>query len=281
MDESIKVREFSLGDIKDALRLTRAEGWTSGIKEYYHTLSVNPDGCFALAKENQFIGGITTYIYTQSAWVGNFIVSPEYRNQGFGGQLLGQALKYLHERDLATIYLTAAPKAVNLYKRHGFQEVCIINRWRKDIQPGDSQLDGLAAKKSTLERIVDFDQHCWNEDRSLLISSLWSRRSSLEHKKPYGFLMYSKVNKYKVIGPWEVAGNDIMVAEKLLNGVYASAKKKEAVLLDVPILNRAASSLLFHHGFNIAGSSTFMFYGKRSVINFEDIFSLGSLGSIG
>lgn len=281
MLEHPQVRNLLIGDIKSILQLTRDEGWICDVKELFHILRANPHGSFALVRGDCLIGCLTTVIYQRTAWIGNFIVAPDCRKSGWGSLLFQQAVDYLNGEKMSTIYLTASPKAIKIYKKFDFQEITLINRWEKVLWPVETDGKELTAKSSTLARIISFDQQCWQDDRSTLIGSIWSRRNCFEHRTPYGFIMFSRVNKYKMIGPWEVAGNDIIIAEKLLKGVYSLIRKKEMIVLDVPAVNLNASTLLAYHGFNIKDTTTLMYYGSKPHVNMEGIFALGSLGSIG
>ena len=55
------------------------------------------------------------------AWLANVKVYPLFRRQGWGNQLIKQALKLAHENGFEKLQLAAAPGwRVDWYKRHGF-----------------------------------------------------------------------------------------------------------------------------------------------------------------
>ena len=55
------------------------------------------------------------------AWLANVKVHPIFRGQGYGNQLIKQALKLARERGYAKMQLAAAPGwRVDWYKRRGF-----------------------------------------------------------------------------------------------------------------------------------------------------------------
>lgn len=281
MEDNMEIRNFQIGDISDALHLCRKEGWISGIKEFFHILTINPNGSFVLARDNRAVGFITTYTYGLSAWIGNFVVAPSFRGMGYGTLLFENALNYLKSENVLTIYLTADSGAVYMYKKYGFQEICLINRWQRNVLKLKTEITGMKAGKHTLNRIINFDRRLWQEDRTSLIKKFWSPRNCFENRNGYGFIIFNKVEKYRVIGPWEVAGKDIYVAEKLLKGVFNMVGKKETLILDVPKVNMLSTALLTHHGFNIKGTTTLMYKGFLPDINFDEILAMGSLGSIG
>lgn len=279
MADNIQIRNFQIGDIGPALQLAGREGWITGIREFFHILSVDPEGSFILSEDNNMIGCITTYSYPSSAWIGNFIVAPEYRKMGHGTLLFQKALNYLQNKP--TVFLNASPMAIGIYKKYGFQEIGLINRWQKDTPSLKGEISGMKAGRHTLDHIIDFDRQLWQDDRTTLLSKFWSGRNCFEHRRPYGYILFGKVGKFRVIGPWGMAGKDIAVAEKLLKGVFNMVGKKETLVLDVPKANMAATALLTYHGFNIKGTSTLMYKGVLPNIDLEGIFALGSLGSIG
>lgn len=279
MEDNMQIRNFQIGDIGPALQLAGREGWITGIREFFHILSVDPAGSFILSGDNGLIACITTYSYPRSAWIGNFIVAPEYRKMGYGTLLFERALNYL--QNVPTVFLTASPMAIGIYKKYGFQEICLVNRWQKDTPAIKGEISGMKAGRHTLDHIIEFDRQLWQDDRTSLLSRFWSGRNCFEHRSPYGYIIFGKVGKYRVIGPWEVAGKDITVAEKLLKGVFNMVGKKETLVLDVPKANMVATTLLTHHGFNIKGTTTLMYKGILPDINFDGILAMGSLGSIG
>lgn len=282
MGDCLRVRNLSFDDVSDVVFLTEKEGWVSGEEEFLHLISVNSRGCFALVQGNKLIGVITTYVYKWSGWIGNFIVASPYRNQGLGRKLLERALDYLlGEKRVRTVYLTAAPKAISLYKRYGFREIGHINRWRKTVIPGEGKITEEISASTTWKRIIMLDRKKWHDDRSIYIKELWPRAICFEHEKPYGFIMATRIKRYTVIGPWEVEVEDILVAEKMLKGIYATVRKTQPVVLDTPAANEVVSALLAHHGFTRVGQTALMCYGAVPAVDFNGIYALASMGSLG
>ncbi|MFQ6057161.1 MAG: GNAT family N-acetyltransferase [Methanosarcinales archaeon] len=117
-------------DLDCILKLANKEGWYSDLSEFQLFLKNNPEGCFVLINDEKVIGGIMSFCHSDSAWIGNFIIDAKYRGKGLGTSILTCTLDYLDkQKNIKTIYLNAAQKAIQLYKRFGFMEITPVYRW--------------------------------------------------------------------------------------------------------------------------------------------------------
>ncbi|GBE55674.1 MAG TPA: GNAT family N-acetyltransferase [Euryarchaeota archaeon] len=265
-------------DITELLEFANKEGWVSDAQEYEFLLGNNPEGCFTLEFGGEVAGGITTILYNHSAWIGNFIVREELRNRGFGTELFIKALNFLEMR-VRTIYLTASPRATSLYTRSGFSQIMRINRWRYRGENTRKMEDYISTPSDTKEALT-MDNLSWKDDRSVLLEYNFNKSRIFLNRLPDGFLVIIRIAGVDIIAPWEVREGNHKTAESLLSDAMYFIENR-SVMLDVPENNHYAENLLKEYGFYISGHTWFMVKGKLPGINFDNIFAMASLGSIG
>ncbi|MCK4851728.1 MAG: GNAT family N-acetyltransferase [Candidatus Omnitrophica bacterium] len=276
----MRIRHMVESDLPAVLRMASGEGWVSDITEFRIFIEFNPFGCFICAMDGRILGSIMTFCHAESAWVGNFIVSKEYRGRGIGRRLLSQAIEYLDKKK-KQIYVNAADDARKLYKKFDFKDVISVDRWQgKAVKPAGDTENPREAMSDILS-FIELDARIWGDERFALISRL----SSLRHSRSYfglpGFLMYGNTGDSITIGPWEVKGGDEEIAEKLLISGLSGLRPGSKILLDVPAVNEKAARILARHKFETVGSTMFMCRGKSPRIHFKEIFSLATMGSMG
>lgn len=277
------LRLMARQDLRPLLEMAAAEDWLSDEEEFNLMLAKNPYGCFTAAGEDGVLGGIMTFAYGQCAWIGNFIVDTGLRGRGIGSRLMQKAIDYLKDKGFRNIYLCAALKAAPLYRRFGFREVTLINRWRGNPAPADEIffLPGLEVNL-VAGKIIPLDTYCWGDDRSGLLAQLIQHRVCFHRPDGSGFIMYGHIGGHTIIGPWSAAGGSRELAEGLLKVVLAQNKVKDhTCFLDVPENNVTAGRILAEAGFQKFNARYLMCLGEPPEIVFSDIFALASLGSMG
>ncbi len=263
------------------LQMASEEGWLSDIVEFQTFLGINPFGCFVCVKGNKVIGSIMTFLHARSAWIGNFIVSKEYRGRGIGKKLLSQAVEYLDKKKKRQIYLNAAYEAKKLYEKFGFRNVAVVNRWQGEVTKSINNMGNLPEVIPDILRFVGLDTFLWRDERFSLISQLSSLRHSYSYSEPSGFLMYGKIGDIISIGPWELEDGNEDASERLFVSALSNLKSESKIFLDVPSMNKKAERILMKYKFKIIDSTMFMCKGKLPKIHFNQIFSFATMGSMG
>lgn len=105
-------------------------------KDLLYEIKDNPVAYFYLLKnDNEIIGFIDFWITFDSATICQICVKDSYKKQGFAGKLIDFACNVLKENDVLYFTLEVREsnfKAINLYKKHGFQEVTIKEKYYED-----------------------------------------------------------------------------------------------------------------------------------------------------
>ncbi len=169
-DDTI-VRLLKPADTGDALRLTRAAGWNQVESDWLRLMTLDPEGCLGLVSQGTLASSTTVLCYGRElAWIGMVLTAPEFRRRGFAERLMERAVEYLERRQVATAKLDATDFGVKLYRKFGFDEECIVERWQRSpapFAPGE-QLFPFD------ETDVAYDCERFGADRSVLLASLES-----------------------------------------------------------------------------------------------------------
>lgn len=116
-------------EVKDIFYITKIEKkvfkTTLGEKFLLQELTDNPfSHYFVYEKEKVVIGYIGFRIIDDQAEMMNFVIDPDYQNEGLGSELLEYSLNYLQEKHVRTITLEVRKsnkKAQYVYEKYGFK----------------------------------------------------------------------------------------------------------------------------------------------------------------
>ncbi|MCG7848954.1 MAG: GNAT family N-acetyltransferase [ANME-2 cluster archaeon] len=89
------LRQMEIDDLGIMLEMAHAEGWSSDRLEFEIYLNINPMGCFSCITDEKVVGGIMTFTYPNSGWIGNLVVDKKYRLKGFGKALFRRSILQL------------------------------------------------------------------------------------------------------------------------------------------------------------------------------------------
>ncbi len=276
------IRLFGREDIEFALRQTKREGWDANVELFGVLLEHDPQGCFIAECDGHRVGMVTTTRYRRTAWIGNLIVTPEYRNHGIGSHLMNHAMKHISKQGIRTIRLEADPPGIKLYRRFGFVDEFESLRftYAGSIENSDHSVDRF--DETDLPEVAAFDAGFFGDDRvSMLrlllkhtITAYWLRTGGPVRAYAIALPSASGVQ----IGPW--VGEDLEAAHVVLRSILSEVKGVR-VGLGVPCVNREAVELLTSLGFQRRPSSLRMVYGEAQGRGLpERVFAIGS-GAVG
>jgi GNAT superfamily N-acetyltransferase len=122
------IRPLEASDVAQAFALSQAVGWNQTAADWRLAIEMNPAGCFAMDVDGAVMATTTSIRYgTELGWVGMVLTHPQYRGRGFADALVRRALDHLS--DVETIKLDATEMGAPLYRRLGFEDECVIERW--------------------------------------------------------------------------------------------------------------------------------------------------------
>ena len=114
-----RVGRMSLPQLDLAIDWAAAEGWNPGLSDAACFHAIDPNGFFSGVLDGRMIASGSVPAYdSQFAFVGLYIVAPDYRGQGFGLSLTEAMLAYAGDRNVG---LDGVEAMAERYKRLGFR----------------------------------------------------------------------------------------------------------------------------------------------------------------
>ena len=257
---------------------TRA-GWVVPTRElllYRHELA---GSAFVLHGGHGLPLGFVTVCRHQkrSAWIGNLIVDPSRRGEGFGRRLFEHALGFLSERGTASLWLTASPDGLPLYASCGFREVGRVERWgcRRDTAPPAS---APSFGSGELYPLVRADAAAWGHSRAELLTMLACGGQILKSGNTVAMLQAG--NDLRVLGPWLSADLCPRSNRAILALACDALLAGGEIVIDL-LGGSPVRSLLAAAGFRQTGETVLMMRGEPGQVKFGEVVALASLGSMG
>jgi GNAT superfamily N-acetyltransferase len=249
MQTHYEIRTMRRDEVDLAVEWAALEGWNPGLHDAGAFYAADPNGFFVGLLDGEPIASISAVAYEPGfAFVGFYIVKPEYRGRGYGIQIWDRALAYVRGRNVG---LDGVPAQQANYERSGFELAYRNLRFegRTARQPdGAPGLVDLAAVGR--EDIVAYDRRHFPTVRDSFLEA-WlalpeSTGLAVQHDGRlvgYGVIRRCR-NGFKV-GP--LFADDASVAEALFNGLIGQVEPNAPVFLDVPEVNAAAVEIARRH----------------------------------
>lgn len=256
------------------LTLAAGEGWISDHWEFAFLLEAFPDGCFAGLRAGEPVAFITSVKYETSGWIGNLLVRPDQRRQGFGRLLMERARAALAAAGVETVWLTASAAGKPLYETLGFTEIDRVGRW---CGRGRGAHFHLADESLSLTEMAAVDLAGWGDRRERLLAALRLRGPLARGER--GFLLAQQWPLGIQFGPW--CGHDETEAALLFGRALVGIDTDTPVFLDVPERNEVASLLVRAADFTLRGWNSLMYAGQRPDYRPALVYALASTGGMG
>lgn len=270
--EMIKVARKS--DWENFFASAAEEGWR--VPQIERQLFQHSWADYAMAKQidGAFCGLISAVPHHKSGWIGNLIIAPRLRGNGYGRRLFVAALERLTDRGMASVWLTASEQGQPLYEQYGFDVVGQIERWCLPV--GGRRAVFSEGADASLTQLLQADRAAWGEDRSPFLQHLAEGGQVLCRNDAIALLQSEP--GLQVIGPW-YRGSD-RAQRQLLAEIVAAADPGRELVVDL-FSSASVQPWLAAAGFLRSGTSRLMVWGDTSAIQLQRMTSLASLGSVG
>ena len=262
----IEVRLLLESDIPAALRLKESTQWNQTENDWLRLLRLDPDGCFCATIDGEVVATTTATTYRpELAWIGMVLVDPKRRQLGIATRLMKVALEYLAKAGVPTVKLDATPAGCPLYRKLGFKDESLIERWMGIAEAQEatcSSLDTTAGRKALV-----FDRHAFGAERSKLLEMLIDdccvtplvTTDADGQLTGYGLARPGSAAVY--VGPLLAGSTD--EATTLLNCLLSQVSG-ERVYVDLNRNFPGGRKILTERGFVKQRDLTRMFYGQPS-----------------
>jgi GNAT superfamily N-acetyltransferase len=241
----VTIREMTEHELRMAISWAEKEGWNPGRYDYRSYFAFDNKGFLLLLLDDKPVGCISIVRHSRTfAFIGLFIVKPEYRGKGYGKRLWNEALKRLADKQ--TVGLYSVPQQVSRYKRSGFFDGGFSNR-RFQLAKSRKEdvshlLDHDADSISAYHKLLKYDARIWGSSRESFLKSV------LQQAESYAFISFDEktgeINGYGVIRPCMVGyrvgpiySDSPESAKTLTRVLLAQVPSDSQIIFDIPNTN--------------------------------------------
>jgi hypothetical protein len=271
-----KIRIASDSDILIMVEWANNEGWNPGINDHVSFQTIDPSGFFVGYIGEEVVSSISAVRYSdQFAFVGFYIVKPEYRGKGMGIQIWNHGMNY--SKDVAIVGLDGVVEQQENYKKSGFKLAHRNVRYGGIMPEVKNSEELIKLHDLSLSVITEFENKLFPCNRSNFLKSWFANADkALAYVKNNVVLGYGAIRKcsngYK-IGP--LFANSAEVAEQLLLGLCNNIAK-ENIYLDVPMPNKAAIKLAEKYKLSPVFETARMYTNQDPGLDLNKVFGITS-----
>jgi len=138
------IRTLNAADLDDCMKLKDDAGWNQTKADWRALLQWEPNGCFGIEIDERVVATATAVVHNEVGWIGMVLTDSGFRGRGLATALMKHALAYLEPRT-ATVKLDASAEGEPIYRKLGFVEEAVIERW---VTPGVGESGVLSGKYS-------------------------------------------------------------------------------------------------------------------------------------
>jgi ribosomal protein S18 acetylase RimI-like enzyme len=236
------------------------------------------DSAFVLRDEwRQPLAFVTVCRQQEHAWIGNLIVDPVRRGQGYGRQLFRHAIGILAARGAEVLWLTASAAGRPLYAGLGFHEIGRVERW---VGTGiDCARERTAVVgNGELYTLVRADAGAWGHSRAGLLTLL--ARGGQVAVAGSTVALLQPGEDLNVLGPW-LSADRCPRANRIVLGLALEAFSGAGEIAVDVLADSPVRPLLRAAGFRQVGESVLMRCGEAGKVRLVEVVALASLGSMG
>lgn len=281
MKSTFAVRTMRAGELELALEWARQEGWNPGVDDAPAFWEADPSGFLVAAIGEVPVGCISVVRYGESfAFLGLYMLHPEFRGRGYGKQLWNKGMMLAGNR---TVGLDGVVAQQDYYHKHGFETAYRTVRYGgipKIPDVGDQATQVAPVTHGKLEGLVRYDAELFPGLRHSFIRA-WC--GAPERRKSFIVGGGSRVRGYGTIrrcfhgykiGPLFANKPDVALA--LLAKLLPEAKGAP-VYLDVPVDNLQAVRLAEDCGLSPEFETARMYRGQAPQMPLDRVFGVTTL----
>ena len=281
MKSTFAVRTMRAGELELALEWARQEGWNPGVDDAPAFWEADPSGFLIGAIGEVPVGCISVVRYGETfAFLGLYMLHPEFRGRGYGKQLWNRGMALAGNRIIGLDGVVAQQEN---YRRYGFETAYRTLRYGGIPQVpdvGEQARQVVPVTDGKLDALVHYDAEIFPGLRYSFIRA-WC--GTPERRKSFIVGGGSRVRGYGTIrrcfegykiGP--LFANKPEVALALLGKLLAEAKGAP-VYLDVPADNLPAIKLAEECGLSPVFETARMYRGKAPEMPLDRVFGVTTL----
>jgi ribosomal protein S18 acetylase RimI-like enzyme len=269
-----QIRPLSRAELDLVLDWAAAEGWNPGLADAECFLQPDEGGFLGLFVAGRLAASISVVAYDSSfAFLGLYIVAPEFRGQGLGLKLWQVGVARLGDR---TIGLDGVVAQQANYARSGFRLAWRNQRY--EGRGGGSEPPGLVPLETLrVAEVAAYDRALFPAPRERFLAAWIKRhagRAIVESGRLRGFGVIRRCRLGWKIGP--LFADRPSDADALFAGLAAQAPG-EPIFLDLPQPNAAAIALAERHDMTPCFETARMYAGTPPELPLARIFGITTL----
>ena len=176
----------------DEIRGLQPADWSDIIPEFEFYIQ-SPFCCpIKTMKDGKIVGVGATIAFKNTGWIAHIIVDHEYRNKGFGAQIVNELLDILKRDSVETCSLIATELGKPVYLKAGFRIAAEYSFFQREKQWVDCPVSKnvIPFKEDHRALIYELDQLISGETRELLLNDYLSNASLyIENNKVTGYYL--------------------------------------------------------------------------------------------
>jgi GNAT superfamily N-acetyltransferase len=270
----------TLKEVELAVEWAAREGWNPGLSDARAFYAQDPSGFFVGKLHGEPVSCISCVRYPHDfAFIGFYMVSPEYRGKGYGLEIWNHAMQY---GDGCTLGLDGVPAQQENYAKSGFH-LAYRNVRYEYLRGSEGESipevpeSFVSPEELPFEKLAAFDAlHFGGERREFLGSwlALKKGRSLLAQRNGAirGYITLRECRKGYKIGP--LFAEHAPLAEALFLRVLEDIPRGTPIYLDVPEPNREALGLAEKYRMHPAFHTARMYRGAAPELPLEQIFGV-------
>ncbi|HOO31553.1 MAG TPA: GNAT family N-acetyltransferase [Thermotogota bacterium] len=271
------IRKMTVEDLKEVINWAEAEGWNPGIYDAECFFNTDHSGFYTGEVDGEMVSAISIVKYKNHfAFLGLYLVKPEYRGNGFGIDLWNHAIG-LH--GTYNIGLDGVSEQQANYRKSGFMFAHRNIRYRGIKSEITRSVQSMNLGDIPFETLCQYDRRCFPSERTEFLRTWISREGTrgygiMEANRLKGFGVIRKcVNGYK-IGP--LFADTAEMAENLFLALIDPLEPGVDFFLDIPEINRKATELVLKYKMENVFETARMYTKEVPDLSTEKIFGITS-----
>ncbi|PKA41454.1 GNAT family N-acetyltransferase [Rhizobium sullae] len=278
MSSEFAVRAMRPGELELVLEWARQEGWNPGLDDSLAFQEADPSGFFVGAVGEVPVGSISVVKYGEGlAFLGLYIVHPDFRGKGYGRALWKAGVASAADR---TIGLDGVPAQQENYRKAGFEPAYTTVRYGGVPKTLPQSLLLAHPVSDKLDGLFRYDASIFTEPRNAFVAAWCKRRRGRKtvivrkSGKIRGYATIRRCYEGYKIGPLFAA--DAETAAALLAELLPEAGG-EPVFIDVPAANREALALAESLGLEPVFETARMYRGAAPHMPLKNVYGITTL----
>lgn len=285
--KGLSVQIMTIDKLRIVMHWAAQEGWNPGKYEIEALHQADPTGYRLLCAGDEPIAALAGVKHSANfAFLGLYIVKPEYRGKGYGKLLWDFTLNTL--KNCGTIGLNGVMNQVAIYANSEFKPATLNARWRgkapkkllNEMLGNRPQKKVILTTEAFLTNVVDYDTKIFSTQRTALLAKWLIMPKShalfaVENGMLKGYGVISVTTEGYKIAP--LFADDEEIAERLYVALCQYVEPNAFIYLDTNENNPSAAALTRRLGLEKTFETLRMYKGEAPKSDDKRVFGLTSL----